>query len=44
MTKEEVLAEKVIKDMRESGLTYGEILRAIRLAKEKLDKLRQVKR
>lgn len=43
-TKEEAIANKIIREMREVGLSYGQMLQVIRLAKEKFDRLKKVNR
>lgn len=44
MTKEERIAQELIIWLRSRGLGYGEMCRVIRLAQNKLDDLRKVKR
>lgn len=44
VTKEEAIANKIIREMREAGLSYGQMLQVIRLAKEKFDRLKKVNR
>lgn len=44
MTKEEKLADKMISEMRADGLSYGQMLEVIRLAKRKFEALMKVKK
>ena len=44
VTKEEAIANKIIREMREAGLSYGQMLQVIRLAKEKFDRLKKMNR
>jgi hypothetical protein len=44
MTKAEQKAESIIRQLREYGLSYGEMLTVIRLSLEKLEKLKKIKR
>lgn len=44
MNNTEVIADKILRELRESGLSYGEILRVVRLAKEKLENLKKIRK
>jgi hypothetical protein len=44
MKKEEQKAESIIRQLREHGLSYGEMLTVIRLSIKKLENIKKIKR
>ena len=43
-TTTERIAEKIITELRQSGLSYGEMQNVVRVAKQRLDELKKVRR